>query len=117
MPGPDNRLAGQTPLTANAGIDWRAGSRFSTGANFTFHGAGPQRISRTLATCNTVKRELDIYALYKLTPAAQVRVTGANLLAEPATEITRYGDAGGSLRSTSVYPFSAILRVAREVRL
>lgn len=117
VPGPDNRLAGQTPFTANTGIDWRAGKRFSSGANFTFRSAGPQRVSQTLSTYGTAKRELDIYALYKLTPTAQLRVTGANLLAEPATEITRYDDASGGLRSTSVYPFSAILRVALELKL
>ncbi len=117
VPGPDNRLAGQTPLTANAGVDYQFGAAVSGGANFTFRSGGPQRISRTTGTYSTVKRELDLYALWKLTPKTQLRVTAVNLLAEPATEETRYGDASGSLRKTSVYPFSAILRVGLETQL
>ncbi|WP_198116002.1 TonB-dependent receptor plug domain-containing protein [Massilia rhizosphaerae] len=117
VPGPDNRLAGQTPLTANVGFDDHFGATLSGGANFTFRSGGPQRISQTTSTYSTVKRELDLYALWKLTPKMQLRVTAVNLLAEPATEVTRYDDAFGGLRSTSVYPFSAILRVGLEVQL
>ena len=117
VPGPDNHLAGQTPLTANAGFDYHFGTTVSGGANFTYRSGGPQRISQTTSTYSTIKRELDLYALWKLAPKVQLRVTAVNLLAEPATEVTRYGDAFGSLRSTSVYPFSAILRVGLEVQL
>lgn len=117
VPGPDNRLASQTPLTANAGLDYRFGASLSGGASLTYRSGGPQRISLRTSTYSTVKRELDVYALWKLSPRTQLRVTGANLLAEPATEVARYTDANGSLRNTSVYPFSAILRVALEMQL
>lgn len=117
VPGPDNRLASQTPLTANAGFDYRFSPGVSGGANFTYRSGGPQRISLHTSTYSTVKRELDLYALWKLAPRTQLRVTAVNLLAEPATEVARYTDANGSLRNTSVYPFSAILRVALEMQL
>lgn len=117
VPGPDNRLASQTPLTANAGFDYRFNPGISGGANFTYRSGGPQRISIHTSTYSTVKRELDLYALWKFAPRTQLRVTAVNLLAEPATEVARYTDANGSLRNTSVYPFSAILRVALEMQL
>jgi outer membrane receptor for ferrienterochelin and colicins len=117
VPGPDNRLAGQVPLSANAGFDVRLNAAISGGMSFTWRSGGPQRISQTTSTYSTVKRELELYALWKLTPKMQVRVTGVNLLAEPATEVRRYEDGVGSQRATIVYPFSAILRVALEMKL
>jgi hypothetical protein len=74
-------------------------------------------VSQNTSTYATVKRNLDIYALWKYNAKTQLRVTGVNLLAEPATEVTRYTDAGGTVRSTSVFPFSAILRVSLEMQL
>jgi outer membrane receptor for ferrienterochelin and colicins len=117
VPGPYNRLAGQTPLTANAGFDYRYNATVSGGMNFNFSSGGPQRISQTTTSYTTVKRELDLYALFKLTQKTNLRISGANLLAEPATEIVGYMNGAGTLRSTSVYPFSAILRVALEMKL
>ncbi|MBJ7312558.1 TonB-dependent receptor plug domain-containing protein [Rugamonas violacea] len=117
VPGPDNRLASQTPLTANAGLDYRFNASVSGGANFTYRSGGPQRLSASTSSYSSVKRELDMYALWKLAPRAQLRVTAVNLLAEPATEVTRYTDSGGSLRNTAVYPFSAILRLTLELQL
>lgn len=116
VPGPYNRLGGQTPFTANVGLDYAINTAFSGGANFTFKSGGPMRISLTTSTYSTVKRELDIYALWKYSPTTRIRLTAVNLLAEPATEVTRYTDAGGAMQRTSVYPFSAIVRLALETQ-
>lgn len=117
VPGPHNRLAGQTPVTANVGLDYTHSARLSGGASFTYRGGGEQRISITNSRYNTVKRDLDLYLLWKVRPRMQLRLTGANLLAEPATDIVRYQDAQGSLRATSVFQFSSVVRVALEMQL
>lgn len=117
VPGPHNRLAGQTPFTANAGIDTTYSARLSAGTSFTYRGGGEQRISSTNSRYNTVKRDLDLYVLWQLRPGMQLRLTGANLLAAPATDSVRYQDAQGSLRATLVFEFSRVVRMALEMQL
>ena len=50
VPGPNNRLADQTPLSANLGLDYRAGADFSLGGSFSYKGGGPVRVSATTCT-------------------------------------------------------------------
>jgi outer membrane receptor protein involved in Fe transport len=117
VPGPNNRLADQTPLSANVGLDYKWSADFNMGGNFTYKTGGPIRLSENSSTFSTIKREMDIYALWKFDAKNQLRVSAVNVLAQPFTNVAQYTDASGSLRATSVFPFSVILRVVYEKKL
>lgn len=117
VPGPNNRLSDQTPLSANFGLDYKWNADFNIGGNFTYKTGGPIRISQTNSTFSTIKREMDIYALWKFDAKNQLRVSAVNVLAQPFTNVTVYSDANGTQRATGVVPFSVILRVVYEKKL
>jgi outer membrane receptor protein involved in Fe transport len=79
VPGPDNRLDEQTPLSANLGFDCHVG-RLTTGASFNFRNGGLVRVAANQTAYLTVQRDLEVYALWKLDPASQLRISAANLL-------------------------------------
>lgn len=81
VPGPDNRLARQTPLVLNLGADYRpAGGDWSAGGNLNVQGGGDVRTSATRRTNLPTKRLLDLYAQWKPDAASQWRLALNNLL-------------------------------------
>ncbi len=94
VPGPDNRLDQQVPLTANLGVDYRQGA-YTTGASLAFRSGGPARISAEQSTRLQARSDLDAYLLYKVSPTVQWRFTGKNLLARDGTMYSRYADRNG----------------------
>ena len=117
VPGPNNRLADQTPLSANVGLDYKWSADFNLGGNFTYKSGGPIRLSENSSTYSTIKREMDIYGLWKFDAKSQLRVSAVNVLAQPFTYVSQYSDASGTQRATSVFPFSVMLRLVYEKKL
>jgi hypothetical protein len=115
VPGPDNRLDSQTPFSATLGADYKAG-KLTTGASYAFKSGGPVRISETLYSYSSVKRELDMYALWKFDQRYQLRVAIANILGQDFISDTTYADRFGSARSRSVYPGDTVFRATLEVK-
>ena len=117
VPGPDNRLDQQTPVSATLGIDYKTrDSQFSTGGNFSFRNGGLARISETQGGYSSVRRDLDVYALWKLDPQNNLRVAVSNLLAQDYTTESLYSDANGTLNRASVANGETQLRVTVEKR-
>ncbi|MRW88750.1 TonB-dependent receptor plug domain-containing protein [Duganella sp. FT80W] len=117
VPGPDNRLDQQVPLSATLGIDYKTpDGQFSTGSNFSFRNGGLARISGTQGGYTSVRRDLDVYALWKLDPQNNLRVAVSNLLAQDYTTESLYNDANGSLNRTTVASGETQLRVTVERR-
>ena len=81
VPGPDNRLDGQTPLSANLGLDYKRGD-LTTGASFAWKQDGTVRLSERQTSFIMARRDLEAYALYKFTPKQQLRVALSNLLGQ-----------------------------------
>jgi outer membrane receptor protein involved in Fe transport len=81
VPGPDNRLDGQTPLSGNFGIDYKLAT-FSTGASFAYKKGGEVRLSDRQTSTIMARRDLEAYALYKFNPKQQLRVALSNLLGQ-----------------------------------
>jgi outer membrane receptor for ferrienterochelin and colicins len=117
VPGPHNRLADQTPLSANVGFDYRWSAVFNVGGNFAYKAGGPIRLSENSSTYSSIKREMDLYGLWKLDAQRQLRLSAVNVLAQPYTSVSQYSDASGSQRATSVFPFSVSLRLVYEMKL
>jgi outer membrane receptor for ferrienterochelin and colicins len=115
VPGPNNRLAQQTPVSATLGIDFKSG-RLGTGASYVFRNGGPVRISAHEATYISVRRDLDAYALWKVDAKQQWRLSLSNLLGQDQTNARIHTDASGTSRRLSVYPSNTVVRLALELK-
>ena len=117
VPGPDNRLDQQVPLSATLGVDYKTpDGTWSTGSNFSYRNGGLARISGTQGGYTSVRRDLDVYALWKLDPQNNLRVAVSNLLAQDYTTESLYSDASGTLNRTTVAQGETQLRVTVEKR-
>jgi len=115
VPGPNNRLGNQTPLSATFGIDYKAGA-LTTGGSFAFRNGGPVRISEYQTSYQSVRRDLDVYALWKFNPKHQLRVALSNVLAQDFISAGSYTDSSSSVTRTSVYPANIIVRATMEMK-
>jgi outer membrane receptor protein involved in Fe transport len=117
IPGPNNRLLNQTPLSATLGADYKRGA-FSTGGSFVFKNGGEVRLSSSQVSYESVRRDLDLYALWKFNPKIQLRLAGSNLLGQDYINASSYTLAGdGTQRSRTIYPGSPTLRATLEMKL
>lgn len=116
VPGPDNRLESQTPATANFGFDYRW-QQFTVGGNLNYQAAGPSRQSAEVLTSASAKRELDLYSVWKMNAKTQLRISGANLLHQQASETYRYTDSAGTMQRIRLEPTKATLRLMLEQQL
>ena len=117
VPGPHNRLAEQTPLTLNLGLDYRPGAAWTTGVNFNYLGGGPARITPTLSSDAGPVRTLDAYALWKTGAASQLRLSVANALRRDRRSAQYHADAVGSTARSTVAPTVSGIRLQYEAPL
>jgi outer membrane receptor protein involved in Fe transport len=100
VPGPDNRLDGQTPMSANLGLDYRH-DRLSFGASMAYQQGGWVRVSDAQMRHQHTRRDVDAYAAWKLDQHLQLRFTLNNLLGMDGASESLYEDAGGLSRQAS----------------
>jgi outer membrane receptor for ferrienterochelin and colicins len=80
IPGPDNRLDQQAKQTANLGLDYRMkGLPLTVGGNLNWTPAYVVQTSLYEAASTEMKRQLDLYGLWKFTPNVQLRISANNL--------------------------------------
>jgi outer membrane receptor protein involved in Fe transport len=115
VPGPNNRLDQQTPLSANFGLDYKVG-QLTTGGSFNFKNGGQVRVSTNQTAYVNVRRELEMYALWKFNPLYQVRVAGQNLLGQDYISESSYTGVNDVLRNRTVNVRSASVRVNLEMK-
>jgi outer membrane receptor for ferrienterochelin and colicin len=115
VPGPDNRLDQQVPLSANVGADWQR-ERLSAGANFGFRQGGTVRVSTNQTVYLHAQRDLDIYASWKLDAASQLRVTAVNVLGSDFVNDSSYATIDGVLRNRITNIRRPSVRAAFETR-
>ena len=105
VPGPNNRLNEQVPLSATFGLDYRMrGGMVVAGASYSFKSAGDVRLTVNQVNFSVPTRELEMYVLYKYTPKVQFRLRLANVLRQDQVTASTYFDDTGSTRSSSVRP-------------
>ena len=100
VPGPDNRLDGQTPMSANVGLDYRR-DRLSFGASMAYQQGGWVRVSDAQLRHAHTRRDVDAYAAWKLDLHVQLRFTLNNILGMDGESESIYEDAGGLSRQAS----------------
>lgn len=112
--GPYSRLANQTPLSANLGLDYRPGGRWSAGANATYQGGGTSRTSVEASSDKSAQCALDIYALWQIDTRTRLRLSASNLLQRDRHSTQWYADANGSTRRSSKADGAAAARILLE---
>jgi outer membrane receptor protein involved in Fe transport len=112
--GPYNRLADQTPFSANVGVDYRPAGPWNAGFNVTCQGGGTSRAAVELSSHTSAQCALDLYALWKIDPRTKLRVSGSNLLQRERRTDYRYADAGGSIVRTSAVDGAPGARIMLE---
>ena len=114
IPGPDNRMEQQVPLSAQFGFDWKAG-RLTAGTSLAFKSAVDARVSLDRWAYTRARRDLDAYGLWKFTPRLQLRLAVGNLLGEDFGPEIRYVDAsGGVAKRRWLYPSGQRLTATLE---
>ncbi|WP_395007797.1 TonB-dependent receptor plug domain-containing protein [Undibacterium sp.] len=115
VPGPNNRLDSQTPVSANFGVDYKLDDMpLTLGGNLSFQNAGPVRISVNQSSYGIPKRVLDVYALWKFDTKSNVRVALGNALHQDNFSSNTYTDASGSLVRSNTSKTHLALRVNFE---
>lgn len=114
IPGPDNRMEQQVPLSALLALDYRRGA-WSMGGSFAFKDAVRARVAADRWAYAWARRDLDAYVVWKAGPKLQWRVALANILGEDEGSAIAYLDGAGNLQKRRWdYPSGPKLRVTME---
>ena len=117
VPGPNNRLDSQTPVSANVGMDYKLDSLpLTLGGNDSFQNGGLVRISAEQSAYSIPKRVLDVYALWKFDRQTNLRVSVGNALQQDNVSSSIYATADGSLTRTSTAPTMLSARAMLEYK-
>jgi len=115
VPGPNNRMEQQTPLTANLGIDYKRGA-LSAGGSVAHRRGGQVRVAANRGFYSEARTDLEAYAVWKFNPKLQLRVVASNLLGEHNVFEPSYTDpVAGTERRRWDYPESVKLRTTLEM--
>jgi hypothetical protein len=116
VPGPDNRLDNQTPLSGNFGIDYKKGI-LTTGASLAWRRDATIQVSERQVAFLKGRQDLEAYALYKFNPTQQLRVALSNILGQDFVNRHSYLEPGRGLvvRNTR-FPAGPSARATLELK-
>ena len=118
VPGPNNRLDSQTPISANLGLDYKLDKiPLTIGGNLSFQDGGPVRLSANKTSYSVPKRGLDLYGLWKFNPKTNLRISLANALHQDNINASSYADTFGSLTQTTTTPTTVAVRALLEMKM
>jgi len=116
VPGPDNRLERQSPLSANLGLDYSAGA-LSLGGSVAFQRNGQVRVTANRGYYSEARTDLEAYAAWRFDPKRQLRVSLANLLHEDSGFEPTYADpVAGVEKRRFHYPDAVRLQANYEIK-
>ncbi|MES2317421.1 MAG: TonB-dependent receptor [Pseudomonadota bacterium] len=115
VPGPNNRLDQQTPFSATVGMDYKTG-KLTTGGSYSFRNGGPVTISDKQSGYTSVRRDLEMYGLWKYDPKNQLRVALGNVLAQDYVVESIYVDGGNTTRRRTTSPGVMNVRATVEMK-
>ena len=114
VPGPHNRMAQQVPLQVSLALDYASGA-LTTGTSFVFRQGSWTTVTAAQSAVTAYRRDLDLYALWKLNPQQQIRLTLANLLKSDDISTSQYRTVAGSTATrTTIQAGNASLRALFE---
>jgi outer membrane receptor protein involved in Fe transport len=118
VPGPDNRLDRQVPVSGTIGADYFPDAAPVTiGGSFTFKGGGPVRNGVSQSEVLPIRRALDAYALWSVDAKTRLRLSFQNILRQDYVYVTSYFDEAGRTDLTTTVPTGTLIRLAVELSL
>ncbi|MGE5170642.1 MAG: TonB-dependent receptor plug domain-containing protein [Rudaea sp.] len=115
IPGPDNRLDRQVPVSGTIGVDcFSDGAPLTIGGSFTFKGGGPVRTGEGQSEVLPIRRALDAYALWIVDTRTQLRLSFQNILRQDYAYVTSYFDEAGRTDLATTTPTGTLIRLAVE---
>ena len=117
VPGPANRIAGQPAWSGNLGLDYvSAARRIDLGGTLGYRGGSISRSSAQLVSEDGIKRQLDVYAVWKRDTGSRLRLSASDLLRQDYHERSAFEGANALARSTA-YRARATWRLVWEQAL
>jgi iron complex outermembrane receptor protein len=102
IPGPYNRLERQAKQTANLGLDYRVKAvPLTVGGNFNWTPLTLVQSSVAELDTTGMKRQLDLYGLWKFSANTQLRISANNLLPR-RYETGRMVDTDGMVQALDI---------------
>ena len=118
VPGPNNRLDSQTPVSANLGLDYKLDTMpLTLGGNYSFQNGGPVRISVEQSSYSIPKRVVDVYALWKFDAKANLRISVGNALRQDNISASTYAGLNGTTTRTTTTPTTMTVRAMLEYKI
>ena len=116
VPGPGNRLAGQIPLSANLGLDYRsAGSTgWALGANLAYQGSATSRTGSGVLDERGARALVDMYWTRPVGAGWRARVSAANALGRSQVSGSGYRGLEAGERRRAVAQGHPTVRLALE---
>jgi outer membrane receptor for ferrienterochelin and colicins len=114
VPGPDNRLDRQIPLSANLAIDYKANQQWSMGGTLSYSQGGKLRVSAVQQSDTNQRRQLDAYAAWNLAKQSQLRLSLNNLLPQDKLSLDQYQDQQGGRTLSTTAPSYRTVRLVLE---
>ena len=115
VPGPGNRIEGQPAYSGNVGLDYAA-ARVDVGGSYGYRGRVAGRTSALLSSDDGIKRQLDLYAVWKRDATTRLRLSVADLLHPDYRERIAWDGASPRARTT-VYRVRTTWRLMWEEAL
>ena len=118
VPGPDNRLAEQTPLSLTLGLDHRvAGTDVQWGANLAWTSTVPARVDVNRWSHKSAGRVLDLYLAWQASADALWRLTVGNALDTDEVVQRQVIDAGTLYDGVERLRTGLVVRLGLELKL
>jgi outer membrane receptor for ferrienterochelin and colicins len=92
------------PWNGTAGFDYRFSPALTVGSSFTGRAGGTVRTSLSQVLYKSVSRQLEAYALWRFSPAVQLRLSVQNILAQDTLLVNRFTDTSGTVERSAVDP-------------
>ncbi len=116
--GPNNRLDQQPAQTANFGLDYRVGGApLTLGGNLNWTPAYVNQTSDTQTTSTGIKRQLDMYALWKLSTSLKLRLSASNLQANDYLSGSTYAVNGINYLQSSRSKTFTVFNLRLELKI
>ena len=116
VPGPDNRLERQSPLSANLGLDYTVGA-LSLGGSAAYQRNGYVRVTANRGYYSEARTDLEAYAAWRFDPKRQLRVSLSNLLREDSGFEPTYADPiAGVEKRRFHYPDAVRVQANYEIK-
>ena len=116
VPGPNNRLKDQDRISSTLGVDYVLNPMWSLGGSYSYKTGDTVRISATETTRTAPRRDVDLYALWKIDDKTKLRLTAGNALRQDVITGDSYAAGSTQLDATTVRRGARTMKATLELK-